>query len=123
MIGRSYRSSEGSRPFASRYSRGYHGHPMHSALRKLFPYVLAILLLLISLPARANDNSAIFPLSDIKPGMKGVVYTIFEGDQIEKVDLEVIGILHNAVGPKLDVILVRLLGDKEIGRASCRERV
>jgi hypothetical protein len=112
MIGRPYSSSEGSRPFASRYPRGYHGYPMHCALRKLFPYVLAIFLLLISLPARANDNSAIFPLSDVKPGMKGVVYTIFEGDQIEKVDLEVIGILHNAVGPKLDVILVRLLGDK-----------
>src|SRR5208282_3085863 len=41
-----------------------------------------------------------------------VAYTIFDGDQIEKIDLEVIGVLHNAVGPKLDVILVRLLGDK-----------
>src|SRR5208282_6013947 len=41
-----------------------------------------------------------------------VAYTIFDGDQIEKIDLEVIGVLHNAIGPKLDVILVRLLGDK-----------
>jgi hypothetical protein len=85
---------------------------MRSALGKLYPYVLALLLVAVSLPAQATDNSAIFPLSDVKPGMKGVVYTIFEGDQIEKVDLEVIGVLHNAVGPKLDVILVRLLGDK-----------
>jgi hypothetical protein len=85
---------------------------MRSALGKLYPFVLALLLIAVSLPARATDNSAIFPLSDVKPGMKGVVYTIFEGDQIEKVDLEVIGVLHNAVGPKLDVILVRLLGDK-----------
>ncbi|HEX4004114.1 MAG TPA: hypothetical protein VHX36_15795 [Candidatus Acidoferrales bacterium] len=44
--------------------------------------------------------------------MKGVAYTIFEGDQVEPIDLEVIGILENAVGPKQDVILVRLLGDK-----------
>ena len=44
--------------------------------------------------------------------MKGVVYTILKGDQVEKIDLEVIGVLHNAVGPKVDVILVRLLGDK-----------
>jgi hypothetical protein len=44
--------------------------------------------------------------------MRGVVYTIFSGDQVEKVDLEVIGILHNALGPKEDIILVRLLGDK-----------
>lgn len=44
--------------------------------------------------------------------MKGEVYTIFQGDQIDKVDLEVIGVLHNALGPKQDVILVRLLGDE-----------
>ena len=60
----------------------------------------------------ATDAPATFPLSEIEPGMKGVAYTIFEGDQPEEVDLEVIGVLHNAVGPKLDVILVRLLGDK-----------
>lgn len=52
------------------------------------------------------------PIDQVQPGMKGEVYTIFEGDQIEKVELEVIGILHNALGPKQDVILVRLLGDK-----------
>ncbi len=44
--------------------------------------------------------------------MKGVAYTIFSGDQIEPVDLVVIGVLHNALGPKQDVILVQLLGDK-----------
>ena len=59
-----------------------------------------------------GGRPAIFPLSDVKPGMKGVAYTIFAGDQVEKVDLEVIGILQNALGPKQDVILVQLLGDK-----------
>jgi hypothetical protein len=97
---------------ASPSTRRYHGHSMPSILGRLFPALLALLLLAPSLPVRANDAPAIFPLADVKPGMKGVVYTIFEGDQVEKVDLEVIGILHNAVGPRLDVILVRLLGDK-----------
>ncbi len=41
-----------------------------------------------------------------------MVYTIFSGDQVEKVDLEVIGLMHNALGPKEDIILVKLLGDK-----------
>ena len=70
------------------------------------------------------DDPATFPLSDIKPGMKGVVYTIFEGDQVEKVDLEVIGILNDALGPKQDVILVKLLGDKadKTGRRGGHER-
>ncbi|MGA8767567.1 MAG: SpoIVB peptidase S55 domain-containing protein, partial [Candidatus Acidiferrales bacterium] len=73
---------------------------------------MVVFLIAGSRPARAADDPPTFPLSDVKPGLKGVVYTIFEGDKVEKIDLEVIGVLHNAVGPKLDVILVRLLGDK-----------
>ncbi len=75
-------------------------------------YALALVLLLSACPLRAADNPPIFPLSDVKPGLKGEMYTIFSGDQIQRTDLEVIGVLHNAVGPKLDVILVRLLGDQ-----------
>ncbi|MBZ5501027.1 MAG: hypothetical protein LAN59_02150 [Acidobacteriia bacterium] len=74
--------------------------------------VLAVLLFVLAMPVRAANDPALFPLADVQPGMKGVTYTIFQGDQVEKVDLEVIGILHNAIGPKQDVILVRLLGDK-----------
>jgi len=86
---------------------------MPVALRKLLPTFLAALILLTSpAVARADDTPAIFPLSQVQPGMKCVVYTIFTGDQIEKVDLVVLGVLHNAIGPKQDVILVQLLGEK-----------
>src|SRR5271154_4463051 len=85
---------------------------MPQPLRKLCLALVVVVLLASSRPASATDDPATFPLSDVKPGMKGVAYTIFEGDQVEKMDLEVIGVLHNAVGPKLDIILVRLLGDK-----------
>lgn len=85
---------------------------MPNALRTWFPAVLAALLLTTAWPARSSDDVASLPVADIQPGMKGVAYTIFEGDQIDKIDLQVIGVLHNAIGPKLDVILVRLLGDK-----------
>lgn len=44
--------------------------------------------------------------------MKGVAYTIYEGDTVEKVNLVVLGVMNNALGPKQDVILVKLLGDK-----------
>src|SRR5277367_764890 len=84
-------------------------------LRKFFTLCLPALIVAIfalTLPVRSADDPNIFPLSDIKPGMHGVAYTIFEGDKVEPIDLEVIGVLHNAVGPKEDVILVRLLGDK-----------
>lgn len=58
----------------------------------------------------AADNPEIIPLSEIHPGMKGVMYTIFAGDQIQQVNLTVIGILNNAIGPKQDIILVQLEG-------------
>lgn len=54
------------------------------------------------------------PLSQVKPGMKGVAYTIFAGNQIEPIDLEVIGILPNLLGPKEDVILVELKSAKAV---------
>jgi hypothetical protein len=44
--------------------------------------------------------------------MKGVAYTIYEGDQVEPIDLVVLGVMKNALGPKQDVILVKLLGEK-----------
>jgi SpoIVB peptidase S55 len=105
------RRPEGPR-FASRFPGRYHGCLMAQLLRRLSLALLVVLLLSGPRPARATDAPTTIPVSDIKPGMKGVAYTIFEGDQVEKIDLEVIGILHNAVGPQLDVILVRLLGDK-----------
>ena len=98
--------------FASRVSGAYHKGSMAQRLRRLSLAVLLVFSLVGVASVRAADAPATFPLSEVKPGMKGVAYTIFEGDQPEKVDLEVIGVLHNAVGPKLDVILVRLLGDK-----------
>jgi hypothetical protein len=60
----------------------------------------------------AADKSEILPLDQVKPGMKGVAYTIFAGDQIEKFDLEVIGIMPNLLGPKQSIILVELKGPK-----------
>jgi hypothetical protein len=85
---------------------------MQSLFRRLFLGALAIVVFGSALPLRATDNPEIFPLSQVKPGMKGVAYTIFEGDQVEKMDLVVIGILHNAIGPKQDIILVQLVGEK-----------
>ena len=76
--------------FASRNMRAYHSFFMPTWIRHTYAVLLAILLLFCCVfTARAGDGPALFPLSEIKPGMKGVAYTIFEGDQVEKVDLEV----------------------------------
>lgn len=108
--------------FDSRGPGRYDVCPMSFATGRLYPAILAIFALTLASPGlpvysktlqtAAPQTTATMPIDQVQPGMKGEVYTIFEGDQIEKVDLEVIGILHNALGPKQDVILVRLLGDK-----------
>src|SRR3984957_21284556 len=85
---------------------------MPVARLKYFSLLLAAFILIFSIPIHADDNTTIFPLKDVKPGMKGVVYTIFTGDEIEKVDLVVLGVGANALGPKQDIILVQLLGAK-----------
>lgn len=58
------------------------------------------------------DKPEIFPLGEVRVGMKGVAYTIFSGDLIEPVDLEVLGVLPNALGPAQDIIVVELIGAK-----------
>jgi hypothetical protein len=54
----------------------------------------------------------IIPVSDIHTGMRGVAYTVFEGVKPEAMEVEVLGVLHNVNGPKGNIILVRLHGQK-----------
>ncbi len=69
-------------------------------------------LCLESQAASAQELREILPLSQVRPGMQGYAYTIFAGDQVEKFDLEVIGVLDNFLGPKQSIILVQLKGPK-----------
>ncbi len=62
--------------------------------------------------AQAPTSTEILPLSEVRPGMQGYAYTIFAGDQVEKFDLEVIGIMPNFLGPRQTIILVQLKGPK-----------
>src|SRR5262252_1672952 len=60
----------------------------------------------------AQQPPETLPLSQVRPGMQGYAYTIFAGDQVEKFDLEVLGVLDNFLGPKQSIILVQLKGPK-----------
>ncbi|MFL6306093.1 MAG: SpoIVB peptidase S55 [Candidatus Sulfotelmatobacter sp.] len=51
-------------------------------------------------------------MSQIHAGMRGVAYTVFQGVKPEPMDVEVLGVLRNVNGPKGDIILVRLHGQK-----------
>jgi hypothetical protein len=56
--------------------------------------------------------SAFFPLESITRGQRGTCYTVFEGDTVEPFDFEVKGVMKHFLGPKRDVVLVKLLGDR-----------
>ena len=62
--------------------------------------------------AQTANSATILPVSQIHAGMRGVAYTVFQGTKPEPMDVEVLGVLKNANGPKGDVILVRLGGAK-----------
>src|SRR6202000_3246034 len=57
-------------------------------------------------------ETRIFPLSDVKRGLRGVAYTVFEGVNPEPMDIEILGVLKDALGPGQDMILARLHGAK-----------
>jgi hypothetical protein len=52
----------------------------------------------------------ILKVSEIKPGMQGVAWTVLAGSEPEAVPVEIIGVWKNAWGPKQDVILAKLGG-------------
>jgi SpoIVB peptidase S55 len=82
-------------------------------LSRMTRFCFAFLLLLVSpLFVIAQDSSQIIPLDQVHAGMQGYAYTIFAGDQIEKFDLEVLGVMPNFLGPKQSIILVELKGPK-----------
>jgi SpoIVB peptidase S55 len=56
--------------------------------------------------------AGVFPLSEVHRGLHGVAYTVFEGTKPEPMDLEILGVLKNALGPHQDMILARLEGAK-----------
>ena len=74
-------------------------------------------LLCAQAPSAGAEQAPLQPLktiavSQIHAGMRGVAYTVFQGVKPEPMDVEVLGVLHNVNGPKGDVILVRLHGQK-----------
>jgi SpoIVB peptidase S55 len=89
-------------------------------MKKAVFFALFVFSSLGSLPVRADDRPTqpkaatpqIMTVDEVRPGMKGVAYTVFQGTQPETMQVEVLGVLKNMLGPKSDLILVRLQGEK-----------
>ena len=84
-----------------------------------FSVLTAVFVIAGSLVAQVNPVTAppsatagVFPLSEVHRGLHGVAYTVFEGTQPEAMDVEILGVLKNVLGPGQDMILARLQGSK-----------
>ena len=56
------------------------------------------------------SNTKYFPIADLKEGMKGTAWTVFSGEEPEEFNVEILGVVPGAVGPKLDMIVGRISG-------------
>jgi len=85
-----------------------------SALAVVVVYAVVLSFLTFAQQSYAQTAKPVqtIPVSQIHEGMRGVAYTVFQGTKPEPMEVEVLGILKNANGPKGDVILVRLGGAK-----------
>lgn len=57
--------------------------------------------------ASAAQAAERMPLAEVEKGMKGYGLTAFEGTNVEKFDVEILGVLHN-IGPAQNLILAKI---------------
>ncbi|WP_415907323.1 hypothetical protein [Oleiharenicola sp. Vm1] len=77
-------------------------------MRLLRLHALAAALLLAVVARAQPAHAPVLPLSELKPGMKGEVWTVFRGTQSEPFAVQVTGVLQNALGPGKSLILCEL---------------
>ncbi len=58
----------------------------------------------------AQNDPRLFPLEDVKPGMKGVGRTVFAGSEAQEFGVEVLGVLDGYPNPRQSAIIARLTG-------------
>jgi hypothetical protein len=53
---------------------------------------------------------ALFPLEDLRPGMKGTARTVFSGTETQEFGVEILGVIPGYPGPRQSAIIARLSG-------------
>jgi len=74
---------------------------------RTFASAFAVFLFLVAgLPAQSRT----FPVNELRAGMVGIGKTVFEGDRLDEFKVHILGVLHNVIGPRRNLILARLEG-------------
>ncbi|HEX5874887.1 MAG TPA: hypothetical protein VFY60_09585 [Pyrinomonadaceae bacterium] len=85
-------------------------------MKRFTPAVLSMFLIVmlaslaVGQTAPAPKGPALFPLEDLRPGMKGTARTVFSGTETQEFGVEVLGILPGFPGPRQSAIIARLSG-------------
>ncbi len=85
-------------------------------IARFFSYFLALSLSALNVFAQFQPVNAptaetqIFPVSELREGMRGTARTVFRGSEAEQFNVEILGVIPNWIGPKQDMIVGRLSG-------------
>src|ERR1044071_7622005 len=63
-----------------------------------------------TIPINPSKGPELFPLEDLRPGMKGTARTVFSGSETQEFGVEVLGVLPGFPGPRQSAIIARLSG-------------
>lgn len=80
------------------------------------PLLLTFLLVFTAflLPAFGQNSTVakteFLPLSEVREGMRGTARTVFRGSVPEQFNVEILGVVPGAIGPKQDMIIGRISG-------------
>jgi SpoIVB peptidase S55 len=87
-------------------------------MNRFTPILSAILIAVMAMLAIAQKPSAapkvnapeLFPLEDLRPGMKGTARTVFSGTETQEFGVEILGVLPGFPGPRQSAIIAKLSG-------------
>src|ERR1041385_3439494 len=118
-----YRDKSAGRRFSTRLILGRMPDARVMKIRQLFSIASLICFVLLMAPLRGQaqqrassisvrsaGNAQIFPVDELRPGMKGVGRSVFSGSAPEEFGVEIIGVLPGFTGPRQSTIIAKLTG-------------
>lgn len=84
-----------------------------SALRKLGILASCALLLVFALTSETVASTGVetFPLADVRPGLRGSITTVLQGTEPVTIELEILGVIDDGIGPGVPMILGRFVDE------------
>lgn len=84
-------------------------------MKRFSPFLLSLLFVITSVTVANAQQSTVksppvFPLEELRPGMKGTARTVFSGSEAQEFNVEVLGVLPGYPGPRQSTIIARLSG-------------